>query len=47
MQMLAFVQFEATREAFRQDWREAHKDGRSGSRDETSFAAMRNRMRLK
>jgi hypothetical protein len=44
--MIAFMLFENTREAYRHEWKEANRAGnRNAQRDETNFAAMRNRLK--
>lgn len=46
--MIAFQLFESTRESYRQEWKDAHREGRAqNTRDESSFAHMRARMKLK
>jgi hypothetical protein len=44
--MLALILFDRTREAYREEHRKERRE-RSGRKDETSFAAMRHRLRLK
>ncbi len=47
-QMMAYQLFENTREAYRQEWKEAQREGRASNRkDSGNFAAMRERMKLK
>ncbi len=45
--MLAFMLFENTVEAYRQEWKAAHKEGRvTNKSDHSHFAAMRERMKV-